>query len=282
MEIPVPLSRLSDTVADELAKAFGVEQVIAAAAAQSSPLIIDEVDRQVGRCLKDARETVIRDFYRREMRTRFGDDAEGAAWLAYAETASGKEVVTNLQAGIGAAMTQSRLDANHVLASLAKVQLPDQADARQFIARASRPMAVPPMAMKVRYMDAAADCYPRGSHNNAQEQIVSSVGDGAKEGAVAEAARQVQLDASYRQQIRERIMMTWKHDGSANGHHCTIKVRQLPGGDVLGSEIVEPCDLSAAHRLAFRESLTNLRLPYAGFERVFSRYLTVDLSWPAP
>jgi TonB family protein len=128
MEIPVPLSRLSDTVADELAKAFGVEQVIAAAAAQSSPLIIDEVDRQVGRCLKDAREAVIRDFYRREMRTRFGDDAEGAAWLAYAETASGKEVVTNLQAGIGAAMTQSRLDANHVLASLAKVQLPDQAD----------------------------------------------------------------------------------------------------------------------------------------------------------
>lgn len=83
------------------------------------------------------------------------------------------------------------------------------------------------------------------------------------------------LQARYGAALRDAIHAAWLlPDGIAPGAHCRLSIEQLPGGDVVAVDALQAVArqslLRAVHRAA--------PLPYAGYEPVFSRRLTISFT----
>ncbi|MCD9027441.1 TonB C-terminal domain-containing protein [Luteimonas sp. BDR2-5] len=90
------------------------------------------------------------------------------------------------------------------------------------------------------------------------------------------------LRAGYAAALRAAVQRTWlRPDTLAEGQHCRVLVRQLPGGEVVAVEPLPDCDFDAQARQSLVRAVHRASpLPYAGFERVFERSL--DLGFTAP
>lgn len=84
--------------------------------------------------------------------------------------------------------------------------------------------------------------------------------------------RLAQLNLSYKFAIRDIISRNWnKPISSKENYECEVLVNQIPGGDIV-NVAVQRCNGDALFRTSVQNALQKVtRLPYKGFEEVFSR-----------
>ena len=88
------------------------------------------------------------------------------------------------------------------------------------------------------------------------------------------------LQARYGAALRDAIHAAWLlPDGIAPGAHCRLSIQQLPGGDVVAVDALHDCAFDAIARQSLVRAVYRAApLPYAGYESVFSRSLTISFT----
>lgn len=86
-------------------------------------------------------------------------------------------------------------------------------------------------------------------------------------------ARRATLREEYILTIQELIRRNWtRPPTTAVGMNCTVKVFQIPGGEIISSELVSPCNADQATRRSIETAINRVTaLPYRGYESVFER-----------
>jgi len=85
------------------------------------------------------------------------------------------------------------------------------------------------------------------------------------------------LLAEYSAAIINVVKLNWNRpDNAQPGLRCTLKVIQLPRGDVMSAQAIAPCNADQVTRASIEEAVTKAQpLPYKGYEKVFARELTL-------
>lgn len=103
------------------------------------------------------------------------------------------------------------------------------------------------------------------------------------ERAIAEAEEELQrakqrLSEKYAREIRDSIMMSWIYPESVRAlPRCRVMIEQVRGGMVRSVEIDEGCLYDAEARRSVEAAVQKAQpLPYAGFESVFVRDITLN------
>lgn len=86
------------------------------------------------------------------------------------------------------------------------------------------------------------------------------------------------LQARYAAALQEAIVAKWTRPETVPlGSRCRIVIRQLPGGEVMSAEVSSPCAYDEQGRRSIEAAVLKAQpLPYAGFEAVFARTLTLN------
>lgn len=86
------------------------------------------------------------------------------------------------------------------------------------------------------------------------------------------------LQAKYAEAIQQAIVRQWIRPESVQiGQRCRISIRQLPGGEVVDVSISSSCPFDELGRQSVERAVLKASpLPYAGFEDVFNRNLTLN------
>lgn len=86
-------------------------------------------------------------------------------------------------------------------------------------------------------------------------------------------ARRATLREEYILTIQELIRRNWTRPPTTQvGMNCTVKVVQIPGGEIISAELVSPCNADQATRRSIETAINRVTgLPYRGYERVFER-----------
>lgn len=86
-------------------------------------------------------------------------------------------------------------------------------------------------------------------------------------------ARRATLREEYILTIQELIRRNWTRPPTTSpGMTCTVRVFQIPGGDIISSELVSPCNADQATRRSIETAINRVNaLPYRGYESVFER-----------
>lgn len=85
------------------------------------------------------------------------------------------------------------------------------------------------------------------------------------------------LLARYQAALQAAILSKWtRPDSVPLGSICRLRIRQLPGGEVMSAEVVSPCAFDEQGRRSIEAAVLKAQpLPYAGFEKVFARELNL-------
>jgi len=94
----------------------------------------------------------------------------------------------------------------------------------------------------------------------------------AQEQAQAD-ARRATLREEYMITIQTLVTRNWTRPPTTNpGVACTVRVFQIPGGEIIAAEIVRPCNADQATRRSIVAAVNRVgELPYRGYESVFER-----------
>ncbi|MDQ3206821.1 MAG: TonB C-terminal domain-containing protein, partial [Pseudomonadota bacterium] len=86
------------------------------------------------------------------------------------------------------------------------------------------------------------------------------------------------LQAQYAAALQQAIVSKWiRPETVPVGAACRLVIRQLPGGEVMDVEVSSPCAYDEAGRRSIEAAVLKAQpLPYAGFESVFQRTLTLN------
>ena len=86
------------------------------------------------------------------------------------------------------------------------------------------------------------------------------------------------LAAKYAAALQEAILRNWtRPDSVPLGQRCRLTIRQLPGGEVVSAEVSPSCPYDELGRRSVEAAVLKAQpLPYAGFESVFQRNLTLN------
>ena len=86
------------------------------------------------------------------------------------------------------------------------------------------------------------------------------------------------LQARYAAALQEAILAKWTRPETVPvGTRCRLIIRQLPGGEVMSVEVSSPCAYDEQGRRSIEAAVLKAQpLPYAGFESVFARTLTLN------
>ncbi len=86
------------------------------------------------------------------------------------------------------------------------------------------------------------------------------------------------LAARYAVALQEAILAKWiRPETVPLGARCTLTIRQLPGGEVMSAEVSSPCAYDEMGQRSIEAAVLKAQpLPYAGFETVFARTLTLN------
>ncbi|MFP7722595.1 TonB C-terminal domain-containing protein [Lysobacter sp. A3-1-A15] len=86
------------------------------------------------------------------------------------------------------------------------------------------------------------------------------------------------LQARYAAALQQAILSKWtRPDTVPLGAACRLTIRQLPGGEVMSAEVSSPCAYDEQGRRSIEAAVLKAQpLPYAGFESVFQRTLTLN------
>lgn len=98
-----------------------------------------------------------------------------------------------------------------------------------------------------------------------------------------DAADEVTPEARYGQALRRAVAQHWTPPAFDTVATCRVRVRQLPGGEVLDAEPLPDCGFDTAAQASLVRAVYRADpLPYAGFEQVFARDLTITFTAPTP
>ena len=88
------------------------------------------------------------------------------------------------------------------------------------------------------------------------------------------------MKARYAAALQEAILAKWTRPETVPvGARCTLLIRQLPGGQVMSAEVSSPCAYDEQGRRSIEAAVLKAQpLPYAGFEKVFVRDLTLNFT----
>ncbi|KGM53064.1 hypothetical protein N792_02270 [Lysobacter concretionis Ko07 = DSM 16239] len=86
------------------------------------------------------------------------------------------------------------------------------------------------------------------------------------------------LEARYAAALQEAILSKWTRPETVPvGARCRLVIKQLPGGEVMSAEVSSPCAYDEQGRRSIEAAVLKAQpLPYAGFEKVFVRTLTLN------
>ncbi len=92
------------------------------------------------------------------------------------------------------------------------------------------------------------------------------------------------LKARYAAALQVAILAKWTRPETIPvGARCTLLIRQLPGGQVMSAEVSSPCAYDEQGRRSIEAAVLKAQpLPYAGFEAVFARNLTLNFTAQDP
>jgi len=95
----------------------------------------------------------------------------------------------------------------------------------------------------------------------------------AAEQRAAQAGRIASLEDEYEMAIRAQVTQNWLRPPTARpGLRCTLKIVQIPGGEVISAAIAGRCNGDEATRRSIVAAVERAgTLPYRGFEDVFKR-----------
>jgi len=90
------------------------------------------------------------------------------------------------------------------------------------------------------------------------------------------------LEAAYRLAIQNAVERNWiRPDTIPPGTPCRIRVIQIPGGDVISAEVIQPCAFDAIGQRSLEAAVLRAEpLPFTGFEAVFRRELVFNFRAP--
>ena len=94
----------------------------------------------------------------------------------------------------------------------------------------------------------------------------------AREQAAAEERRGT-LREEYVATIQELVRRNWRRPPTTEpGVRCSVRVVQIPGGDIIDQAIASPCNADALTRESILGAVQRVEaLPYRGYEEVFER-----------
>ncbi|WP_119717348.1 TonB C-terminal domain-containing protein [Cognatilysobacter tabacisoli] len=86
------------------------------------------------------------------------------------------------------------------------------------------------------------------------------------------------LQARYAEALRQAIVSKWTRPETVPiGAPCRLVIRQLPGGEVMDVQVASPCSYDEQGQESIKRAVLKAQpLPYAGFEPVFQRTLTLN------
>jgi colicin import membrane protein len=94
-----------------------------------------------------------------------------------------------------------------------------------------------------------------------------------EEARAFQAGRMATLSDSYQAAIQQFVTQNWLRPPTAQpGLRCTLKIVQIPGGEVISAAIAGTCNGDEATRRSILAAVERGgSLPYSGFEKVFAR-----------
>ncbi len=86
------------------------------------------------------------------------------------------------------------------------------------------------------------------------------------------------LLARYQAALQDAILRNWtRPDSVPLGQRCKLVIRQIPGGNVIDVQVAAGCPYDDLGQRSVEAAVLKAQpLPYAGFEAVFRRTLTVN------
>ena len=89
------------------------------------------------------------------------------------------------------------------------------------------------------------------------------------------------LAAQYFAAIQNAVTQNWlRPDNTPAGLRCTLRIVQIPGGDVLSVDIASPCNADAQARTSIEQAVKRAApLPYKGYEKVFQRTINFNFTY---
>lgn len=136
---------------------------------------------------------------------------------------------------------------------------------------------------EIRRKRAAAAREARLAEERLEQLQAARSGSPAEEAARSDAAASGAggddgLKARYAAALQEAVRAKWTRPESIPaGALCRLEIRQLPGGEVVDVEVRSPCVYDEQGRRSIEAAVLKAQpLPYAGFEKVFSRTLILN------
>ncbi len=88
------------------------------------------------------------------------------------------------------------------------------------------------------------------------------------------------LRSRYYFAITQQVQRNWLRPDTARPPiRCTIRIAQIPGGEVLDVAFIGACMVDEPTRRSIEAAVRREPLPYSGYEAVFTRNITFDFIW---
>lgn len=89
------------------------------------------------------------------------------------------------------------------------------------------------------------------------------------------------LLARYLFTIQSQVTQNWlRPDNTPAGLRCTLRITQIPGGEVIEATVIAPCNGDDLTRRSLEAAVMRAQpLPYQGYESVFQRTLTFNFRY---
>lgn len=97
----------------------------------------------------------------------------------------------------------------------------------------------------------------------------------------AQAGRIASLEDEYESAIRQLVTQNWLRPPTAQpGLRCTLRIVQIPGGEVISAAISGACNADEATRRSIIAAVERVgALPYRGYEDVFKREIEFNFRY---
>lgn len=89
------------------------------------------------------------------------------------------------------------------------------------------------------------------------------------------------LQAQYFAAIQNAVTDNWlRPDSTLPGLRCMLRIVQIPGGDVIGVQMLNPCNADPLTRASIEQAVKRAApLPYKGYESVFQRQIDFNFTY---
>jgi colicin import membrane protein len=93
--------------------------------------------------------------------------------------------------------------------------------------------------------------------------------------------REDSLQAQYFAAIQNAVTLNWlRPESTPPGLRCMLHIVQIPGGDVIGVQVINPCNADPLTRNSIEQAVKRASpLPYKGYEKAFTRDLNFNFTY---